>query len=260
MPLPLTKQHQYGSGEISLARFLPGTQTPGARRYLGNTPEFTLSSEREELKHFDVDHGTRVQDDSVITQLTQTGNVVTDNISFENLAMLLLGTTSVVTTAAATGTIENITSVQHGTYQMGITNLMPTGIRMISGVPVVTAPGGTPIYTAGTDYLVDAAAGTVTFVGGAITEGLPVRITYNVAASSRSMVVGSNMTIEGALHFKSFNAVGPKVDYYMPWVKFSPNGDFSPKSEEWITIPFSVEVLKRGNLATVYADGQAVTG
>lgn len=253
------KQHTYGSGEISFAAFLASTQTPGARRYLGNTPEFTLTSEQESLDHWDVDHGIRVKDDSVVTELNQSGTVVTDNIDYDNLAMFFLGTTSTLTTASGTGAIDNIASAQFGTYQLGVTALVPTGVRKVSSV-VVTNSGGTTTYTAGTDYVVDADYGTVTLLeGGTITAGSAVKITYNVAASTRKQVIASNRTIEGALHFKSFNPVGPKIDYFMPWVKLTPNGDFSIKSDDWLTIPFSVEVLKKGDLAPVYADGQAVT-
>lgn len=253
------KQHTYGSGEISFAAFLASTQTPGARRYLGNTPEFTLTSEQENLDHYDADHGIRVKDDSVVTELTQSGTVVTDNINYDNLAMFFLGTTSTLTTASATGDIDNIASAQYGTYQLGVTSVRPTGVRKVASV-VVTNTAGDTTYAATTDYLVDAEYGTVTLLeGGAITAGSGVKITYNVATSTRKQVVASNRTIEGALHFKSFNPVGPKIDYFMPWVKLTPNGDFAIKADDWLTIPFSVEVLKKGDLAPVYADGQAVT-
>lgn len=256
------KQHTYGSGEISFAAFLAGTQTPGARRYLGNTPEFTLASEEEELEHFDTDHGIRVQDDAVTTSLTQSGTVVTDNINYENLSMFFLGTSSTLAIAAGTGAIDTVTSGQFGTYQLGTTNLLPTGVRKVTSVEVTNGltAGQLVTYTAGVDYVVDGDAGTVTMLeGGVFEEGDPLKITYSTAASTRRQVVASNKTIEGALHFKSFNPVGPKVDYFMPWVKLTPNGDFAIKSEDWLTLPFNVKVLKKGALAPVYADGQAVT-
>lgn len=255
------KQHTYGSGEISFAPFLVGTQTPGALRYLGNTPEFTLTSEQENLDHYDSDHGVRSKDDSVVIQLDQSGTVVTDNINYANLAMFFLGTTSTLALASATGSIDTISAIQFGTYQLGVTDLIPTGVRKVANVVITDGALSSPVtYVAGTDYVVDPEYGTVTFIeGGTIEEGDPAKITYDRAASTRSQVIASNKTVEGKLHFKSFNPVGPKVDYMMPWVKLTPNGDFAIKSEDWLTLPFSVEVLKKGALAPVYADGQAST-
>lgn len=250
-------QHIYGSGEVSFAVFGTGTTTPGARRYIGNTSEFTLTSEQEALDHFDSDHGIRVRNGSVVTSFDQGGNIVTDNINRENVAMFFLGTSSIVTTGSATGTIENITAISFGTYQLGLTALVPTGVRKVTNV-VVTNTGSTVTYISGTDYLVDLAAGTVTFIeGGTIAAGNPAKITYNTSASTREQVISGNLTIEGALHFKAFNASGPQRDYYFPWVKLTPNGNFDLKGEDWQTLPFNVEVLKLGSLAAVYSDGVA---
>lgn len=256
----MIKQHTYGSGEVSFAPFLANTQTPGARRYIGNTPEFTLTSESESLDHMDVDHGIAFKDDSVQTSFTQGGTIVTDNINYENIALFFLGTSSTLTTASGTATIDTIAAIGFGTYQLGVTANLPTGLRKVSNVVVTDGETVPATYVAGVDYVIDGDAGTITFIeGGTIEAGDPVKITYDNAASTRSQVVSSNKTIEGALHFKAFNPVGPKVDYLMPWVKLTPNGDFALKGDDWLTLPFNVEVLKKGSLAAVYADGQAVT-
>lgn len=254
-----TKQHTYGSGEISFARFLPNTQTPGAFRYLGNTPEFTLSAEQEKLEHFDADHGVRYKDDSVTTSQTMSGTIVTDNINQENVALFFTGTAGIITQASAASQVMNVAAIQFGTYVMGVTDAKPTGVRHITVASVTSDPVGTS-YVAGTDYVVDGISGTVTFIeGGTIEEGDPVIITYAVAANTREQVVSGNDTIEGALRFKSFNPKGPRRDYFMPYVQLSPDGDFALKGDDWLTIPFMLDVLRKGELAAVYADGVAVT-
>jgi len=257
----MIKQHTYGSGEVSFAPFLANTQTPTARRYIGNTPEFTLTSESEVLEHMDADHGVRFKDDSVQTSFMQSGTVVTDNIDYENVALFFLGTSSSLAVTSATAVVDTVAAIAFGTYQLGVTANRPTGHRKIASVVVTDGAGGTPVtYVAGVDYVIDAEYGTVTFLeGGTIEAGDPATITYNVAASTRKQVISGNKTIEGALHFKSFNPVGPKTDYFMPWVKLTPNGDFALKADDWLTLPFSIEVLKKGDLAPVYADGQAST-
>ena len=81
---------------------------------------------------------------------------------------------------------------------------------------------------------------------------------YDIAASSRNQVVTGTSQIEGALRFISYNPKGPRVDYFFPWVKLSPNGDFNLITEEWLTIPLNVEALQKGDLAVLYADGRPV--
>lgn len=251
-----TKQHTYGSGEISFARFLPNTQTPGAFRYLGNTPEFTLSAEQETLDHMDTDHGIRYRDDSVVTSQTMGGNIVTDNINQENVALFFTGSTGIITQASATAQTMVIAEVQQGTYLLGVTNANPTGVRHVT---VTTVADGATTYTAGTDYVVDGISGTVTFPEGSDAIGEAATITYDVGASTRTQVISGNDAIEGALRFKSFNPKGPRTDYLLPYVRLSPDGDFALKGDDWLTIPFALDVLRKGDLAAVYADGVAVT-
>lgn len=252
-------QTTYGSGEIYFAKYLMNTTTPGAYRYLGNTPEFLLNSEIETLEHFDSDHGIRTQDDSITTSQTRGGNITTDNINQENLALFFTGTTGIITQASAASQVENIASVQFGTYHLGVNSTTrPTGYRNIT-VSAITGSGGTPTYVNNTDYVVDAISGTVRFLeGGTLTQGTAVVINYAVGASTRDQIISGSQTIEGALKFKSFNATGPKWDYFMPRVKLSPDGDFALKGEDWLEIPFNVQVLKLGELESVYIESRPV--
>lgn len=258
-----TKQHTYGSGELSFAPFITSDgQVPSAFRYLGNTPEFSLNSEVESLDHMDSDHGIKQKDDSVITSVDQSGAIVTDNLAKENLAIFFLGTSSSLSVSSSTATIENITAIAFGTYQLGATAANPTGVRNISAVVVTNGLAGLSLvtYVAGTDYVIDAADGTITFIeGGTIASGGPAKITYDNAATTREQIISGNTMAEGALRFKSFNATGPQRNYFMPWVKLTPNGEFNLKGDDWLTLPLNVEVLKKGSLASVYADGVATT-
>lgn len=257
----LTKQHTYGSGEISFAQFAPGTQTPGPFRYLGNTPEFTLNAESESLDHMDTDHGVRVKDDSVQTSASLGGSIVTDNINQENVALFFMGTTGIVTQTSATGETMTVEVAQQGTYVLGVTAQRPTGYRNITTTAVTNGATPTPAaYTPGTDYVVDGISGTVTIPAGSAAIGEKLVVTFNVAAASRPQVVSGNTSAEGALRFKSFNPKGPRTDYLLPYVRLSPDGEFALKGDDWLTIPFTLEVLRRGELAWVYADGQSVLG
>ncbi len=252
------KQHQYGSGELSFAQFRPNTQTPSLALYFGNTTELTTTSEQEVLEHWDTDHGIRRKDDSIVTQIDQSGNFVTDNINFDNVAKFFNGATSTIAQSALTAQTDTVIIDKYGTHQLGVTTARPTGVRVVT---VSGVADGATTYTAGVDYVVDALRGTVTFLeGGTFDLGDTVVITYAVAASSREQATSGGLVIEGALHYKSFNPVGKKIDYFFPWVKITANGDFNLKpGDDWVNLPFSIEILKKGDLEAVYADGQAVT-
>ncbi len=251
----MSNLHTYGSGEVSFARFAPGTMNPGAFIYLGNTPEFSLTPEVETLDHFDTDHGIRVKDDEIETSFSLGGRVTTDNLSKENWTAFLMGTTSSFTMTSGSAVAETINPVAFGTYQLGVTTPNPSGARLITSVVVTN--GGTT-YVAGTDYLVDLAAAAITFIpGGTLVAGGSVTVTYSRTASTREQIVSGNIVQSGALHFKSFNPAGPRRDVLMPYVKLRPEGDLALKGEDWLTMSFNIGVLRKGGLASVYVDGVA---
>lgn len=245
-----------GRGELHFAQYLPGTRKPTGERYFGNTPEFSCSAEQETLQHYNSDHGVKVKDASVILQLDYTSSFITDNISPENLALFFLGESFKETTDAETGLTSKFDEIRLGhSYQLGTSDDNPSGLRMVENVEI-TAPAGA---TAGTDFVVDKERGRITLMEDSanLTEGDELEITFDTLESTRTRVVSKASEIEGSLRFLSYNATGDEVDFYMPWVKLTPDGDFALKGDEWQQIPFSVEILKKGALSAVYMDGKA---
>lgn len=256
-----SNNYTLGRGEIYFARYRPGTQVPEGERYLGNTPAFNLTAEQETLDHYSSDNGVKVKDESVILQQDFMGSLTTDNIVPDNIALLFLGETVTATAAAATAVVDEFANVKPGrTYQLGTTDDSPTGVRMVENVVVAVASGTPPTLTAGADYVVDETLARVTVMeGGAIEEGMDLEITYDVVASTRERVISRTDQVQGALRYVAKNAAGDNIDYFMAWVKFMPNGDFALKGDEWQEIPFNVEILKKGNLEAIYADGRPYT-
>lgn len=256
-----TMNYTLGRGEIHFAQFKAGTQAPGGERYFGNTPELSYTAEQENLDHYSSDRGVRVKDQSVLLQLDYSGSVTTDHISPENLAIFFLGESMVTTIAAATAETDAFEDVVQGySYQLGTTDLTPAGARMVSNV--VVTDGGAPATTfvAGTDYVLDAELGRITILeGGAIENGDDLSVTFDIGAHSRKRIISRSNTIEGALRFIAKNPAGEQIDYFMPWVKITPNGDFAIKSDEWQTLPFTLEILKKGSLEAIYMDGRPYT-
>lgn len=246
-----------GKGELWFSPYKTGTQIGEGLEFLGNCPTFSLTAETTKLDHYGSTRGIREKDNSVTLEKTVTGSIVTDDIKPENIARFIGGSASTLTVASSTGATSAFTDVVQGRrYQLGVTTNTPTGARNVSNVVVET---GATTHVANTDYIVHAELGMVEIVvGGGIENGDDIEVTFDIAASTRSLVVSSVNDIEGELKFISYNAEGPLVDYFMPRVKLTPNGDFQIISEEWTTISWNVEVLTRGSQAQVYCDGRPV--
>lgn len=234
-----------GKGRVLFNRFLDGTKTPTGERYLGNTPEFTLSQSEETLDHFDADGGLRVKDASVTLSQDTSGGITCDNISAENLALWWLGDVAPTTIAAnAQAITEVFAHVLQGTYlQLGATSAMPQGAGNVTGVTV--SVGGQQI-AALNNWEVDLNAARLYVLPNApgIPKGSAVSVTYTQGAYSAEQVIAKGRSLYGSLRFIATNPVGTKRDAFMPYVKIAPDGDYSLKGEDWQTMSFSLDILK----------------
>ena len=257
-----TRNYTLGRGEVYFAPFKPGTQEPGPERYFGNTPDLSWTAEIENLDHYNSDRGIREKDESVPLQVDRSGSVITDNIAMENLALFWFGSADLVTVTAATGETSLLTGVtMGGTYQLGVSDAAPTGLKMLSNVVATLDPeGASPVpLQAGTDYTVDMELGRIEFIAGGAVSGdgtEDVEIEFDVAAQTFPRVVSGSKPIEGALRFIAYNPVGKNIDYYLPWVKITPDGDYALKGDDWQQMTLALEILKKQNREAVYADGR----
>lgn len=268
--MPFDNNYTLGRGKIYFARKDPVAGTLGGFRYLGNTPEFNLNFESEKLEHFSSDRGIRELDKSVLMQITRSGSLITDNVNPQNVALFFFGSTEALTVAETTVTDEVLQSgvgVEPGMfYQLGSTVANPSGARGViypgTGGTLfeVKSNDGLTTYVSGTDYLLNAELGLIEIIdGGAILGGDEPKVTYTVAASTRTRIISGSAPVEGALRFVADNPTGDNIDYYLPEVALSPNGDYALKGDEWQQIPFTVDVIKPANSEALYADGRAVT-
>ena len=253
----MAKLYTLGRGELMFSPFAPGTQNETGFDDLGNVPEFNLSREVETLEHFSSREGLRVKDQSVVTQYMMMGNFVADEVRTQNLAYFLGGTSTAQTVSSGTGVETTITNAMRGrTYQLGVSGQNQMGLRDVTNVVVTASPGGATI-TAQDNYTVDAESGLLKILPDApgITSPMNLSVTFNHGSFTRQLVITSEMEVEGAMRFISRAPVGMRVNWYLPWVKLTPNGDMQVISEEWATIPFTIEVLKKTGVATAYAGG-----
>jgi hypothetical protein len=146
----MANNYTLGRGELWFAPFLPGTQTPRGERYIGNSPEFNITVETENLDHYNSDRGVREKDESIALQTDRNGTFTTDNIDPNNLALFFFGSTTALTVAGGTISGEPIGPVELGlTYQLGTTENNPAGARNVSAV-TVHASGSAPVAASGT--------------------------------------------------------------------------------------------------------------
>ena len=251
----MANNYTLGRGELHFAQFATGTTDPRGERYLGNTPEFNLTIENEELEHYGSDRGVKEKDDSITLQTNRTGSFTTDNVSPENLSLFFFGSKSIFTAAGGAITGEAHSDVEVGlSYQLGSSPSNPAGARNVSLVAVKRAA---TTFVVNTDYTVDLELGRITILdGGAIVDGDDITVDYTVAASQRDHIVSGSKAIEGSLRYIAFNAAGKQFDWFMPRVKITPNGDFALKGDEWQVIPFNLEVLKKTGMEAIYVDGR----
>lgn len=263
------KNYTLGRGRVFFDRFpqnavVTALTRGDGERYLGNTPEFSTSSESEDLEHFSSEGGVRVKDDSVQLTLNRSATFTCDHIDSENVAMYFLGEASTVTQSAATAVVEVFTDAKRGRfYQLGVSEATPAGVRNITNV--VVKKGGAPTWgtsvTMAGNYEVDQARGRIYIEADAPAINLEdIQVTYDVQASTREQVVSRSTSIYGSLRFVADNPKGENRDFFFPYVKLAPDGDYALKGDEWQVMGFSVEVLKKASsVESVYIDGQGVT-
>lgn len=270
-----TQKYTLGRGEVFFNKFKPGTNIGEGERYLGNTPEYSLTNDVETLDHFNSDRGLREKDESVLLEISSSGSMTCDNISGDNVALFFLGNLLTKSSTSVTAQKEVFTSWKRGhTMQLGTTDTTPTGVRKVSNVKVGKAassaslnmsgdigaiPGVTIIDAAG-NYEVDTELGRLYLepTSAEINGDIKLVVQFDVAAQSRQMVVSSNDVVQGSLRFVAHNAKGENKDYFFPKVTLSPDGDYNLKGDDWQSMGFTFEALKLPGRERVYIDIRAV--
>ena len=123
--------HPAGMGHCSLAEWTP---------------------EVEEIEVYASTTGTRTKIDTVYTETGATFNVTLQEATARNMAMALMGTQTELTQTASTSNTLTVNDVVPG-------HLVDLGALDVSNVTAVDGSAGS--LTAGTDFIVDEASGTV---------------------------------------------------------------------------------------------------
>lgn len=238
-----TRDYTIGRGQTFFNKFLPGTTTPTGERYLGNTPSLNLTSTYQDLPHYTSDFKVREMDDNFTLQTDRAGTFTVDNASIENVGLMFGSDATPETGGALTAQTDTFEDVKLGYwYQLGESTATPDGVGGVSNVDVTA--GATPAVE-DTDYTVDLDNGRIYILESAtgINDGDDLTVTYDVAARETVVVIEEGEQVEGSLRFISDNPKGTNKNYYWPYVRIQPTGDFALKGEQWQLITFQFAVL-----------------
>jgi hypothetical protein len=193
-------------------------------------------------------------------QVNRAGRVTVDNISADNLALYFLGNKSAVTQSALTAQNSVLTAKRDRYYQIGVSESNPSGVRDISNLIVKKgSPGFATTVAASGNYSFDSKSGRIYIEKNAtdIPDNTVIQVTYDAAANTREQIISNTQAIYGAMRFLADNPTGANRDYFFPYVKLAPDGDYALKGEEWQTIGFTFDILLKGSLQASYIDGRA---
>ena len=230
-------------------------------RELGNSPGFSIEIATEKAEHYSSETGLRQKDASVVLQVDRTATLQIDNMSLENVALFFSRTTSTISQALDAAASEELTVQVDRSYQLGVTESMPVGVRNVASVVVTDGADVSPTtYTLGDDYELDASMGRIRIVpGGAIASDDTLEVSYEVpAATWLEAKTGASSEINGAFRVVSDNATGTQRDFYMPRCSLQPSGSLPIIAEgtDWAVMEFMLDVLKPSNAEALYIDGR----
>jgi hypothetical protein len=238
-----TRDYVIGRGKLYFDKFIPGTTIPTGERYLGNSPSVNVTSTYQDLPHYTSDYAVREMDDNFTLQTDRGGTFTLDNASIENVGLMFGSDATPDSATAATAATSTLTDVKLGYYyQIGTSEDAPDGVGSISNVAVTQ--GVAPV-TETENYTVDLDNGRLYVLDDAadITEGDDLTVTYDTVAGDSVVVIEEGEQVEGSLRFIADNPKGENKNYFWPYVRIQPTGDFALKGEQWQMMTFNFAVL-----------------
>lgn len=249
-----------GRGRVYVDRYDEAGNLTG-EVYIGNTPSLSMTGDEETLEHVSSDEGLREVDEEIALSQSDQISFTTDDIQPFNLAMFFRGVDETFAQAAVAAVAENVVVQRGRWYQLGTDDNNPTGKRALT-LTSVTDNAGPPVAipNAAANYTFDGDLGRIFIKADApdIEDGDTVIVTFDVEASSRSVIISRADQVMAAVRFISANPHGAQRDHYWPKVRLAPDGDYELKGDDWQEIGFQGTVLTKTGLQRHYADGRAV--
>jgi hypothetical protein len=188
---PSTDNYSLGKGVVYFDK-LNSSGVYLGERDLGNAPNFTFNVALEKLEHFSSRGGINTKDKEIISQLTPGMSFTLDEISKENLNLLVMGNTTEVIQAAGT-----VTTPEEITARLGMRLVLSK--REIGSIWNLPYDGGTSDFVEGETVTSDGGAtGIVVAITGTTTEGtLSLIKTNDTAFIDGEEITGDNAGASG---------------------------------------------------------------
>jgi hypothetical protein len=250
-----------GRGEVFVDAEDSNSNLTG-ERFLGDCPGMTINGSVERTQVYSHTGPTRQILDDIATQVDRNGSITCQNISMQNLALMLMA--SVSETSQTSGSVSAEKPIQNPVeggkwYQAGQTASDPVGAMDISNFSMTIDPGGTATAaTEGTDYEVDLALGRYYIIPGGAADGSKIEVSYDtVSATWDVLETKDESPVTGALRFVGQNARGKNRNVYVPKMHLVPDGELSWISADSVQqLQLSMPISKRGDMAQVYVNGR----
>lgn len=198
---PSPENYLYGKGEV----FFRPEGTSGYM-HLGNCPAFGLTLELEKAEHFSSMAGVKEKDLSKVIQKTVKSSITMEELSPENLNLVLLG--NEITTAMQADL--EIDGVEVTTIPGRYVPIVSGKIRLDDVIVADAAISPTTTYVEGTDYALNREAGMIMALpGGSISD--TCYVTASAASVKTSKINAlANSSASGELYFVGNPDIGPK--------------------------------------------------
>lgn len=150
-------------------------------------------------------------------------------VNKDNIKLAFMGTSRVINTAAGGTITAEAISAKLGVY-------VPLAHKNLTNAVVVTNSGATVTYVLGTDYDVNYRLGWIrALAGGAITDGLALKVDYVSGAISGTEIAGSTQAqLRTQVMFDGKNFVdGSPAEVEIYEAVLAPSGEFDFLADDW---------------------------
>lgn len=235
-----------GAGMLYFDRLDANGNSTGERP-LGNCTGFNLTVGADLAEKFSSMEATRNLYLSIVKQTRATGKITMDEFDPYNVAMCLLGETSVMTQTSGTvapAASETYTAKRGCMIKLG--GSVPANQKFNITPSTLKVTNGATTYKVDRDYIITNASAGVIFIpdtaGNTIVDGVTLTVVYDYSALTiRKITGGTNTRVEGYLRFVGDPTVGPRYEAELWKVVIVPEGDIAMIADDFKDLTISVE-------------------
>lgn len=236
-----------GRGEVFFDRFNEGARVGVGERYIGNTPSFQITRNVRRAARKSSYRGQVHEEMGHILSEEIDLSIVTDNISWQNLAdwfnagpfgqQTLPGSELVPFT-------ETFPVYYDRYYQLGKADTETGTLSVDSVTGVRTA--NQAVLREGIEWTIDRQRGRIYILDNAprVQNGGNITVSYFKRSSGVFRAFARTTELYGSIRYIARNQVGPLTDYFFPMVRLTPQGAFDQKGDQFQQIRYAASAMR----------------